>query len=349
MMRKIAIVILSCLLYLCSCSTDSTKYKNQEKIEMNYNNITNGIHFWLTTDSICYSQGVLTQKWFLTDKNSTARINKISSCNHVQRYGKKIYLLDSVVFVNERNSKYELKAYDVDSQKTEKVCSIKNCESFLILDEVIYYLENTWVDDVPTLALKKISIDSGKHTTIESSVISFGVIENSLYYIVRDNNRIIVFQYTAKSGAPVKCGEFLLEESQMKMFDDDYFFLNGLKVSYTPNNLFFSWTDYDNETTTILKHSFEQNAFSTRTVKGYMNGFASYKANSYFIISSEKSDSSELYKLNNKTDEIAKIAEFQGEGSLFVGSDEGAYVLRYSDGDLAFYSNEGNTQVVYQF
>ena len=50
--------------------------------------------------------------------------------------------------------------------------------------------------------------------------------------------------------------------------------------------------------------------------------------------------------LNNKTNEITKITEIQGEGSLFVGSDEGVYVLRNKDNNLVFYSNEGNTQIV---
>ena len=88
---------------------------------------------------------------------------------------------------------------------------------------------------------------------------------------------------------------------------------------------------------------------SNRKVEGYIEGFVSYNDNSYFIISSEKSNNSELYKLNNKTDEITKITEIQGEGSLFVGSDEGVYVLRNKDNNLVFYSNEGNTQVVYEF
>ena len=56
-----------------------------------------------------------------------------------------------------------------------------------------------------------------------------------------------------------------------------------------------------------------------------------------------------LQELNNKTEEITKITEIHGEGSLFVGSDEGVYVLKNEDSKLMFYSNEGNTQVVYEF
>ena len=122
-----------------------------------------------------------------------------------------------------------------------------------------------------------------------------------------------------------------------------------MRASYTQNNILFSWVDYENETSTIFSYSFEQNALSSRKIEGYIDGFASYNANSYFIIYSEKSKNSELYMLNNKTNEITKITEIQGEGSLFVGSDEGVYVLRNKDNNLVFYSNEGNTQIVYEF
>lgn len=349
MMRKIAIVIFSCLLFLCSCSTDSTTYKNQELIAMNYNNITNYCDFWLTTDSICYLEDSLIQKYFMVEKNSKTKIgvNNGYGFGKIQKYEEKIYMLDMVSFINERNSKYELKLYDIDSKTIKKVCSVMNCENFLVLDEVIYYLENSWVDDVPTLTLKKFSIDLEEHTTIRSSVVSFGVIEDSLCYVVKDNNRIVIFKYNAESGASVKCGEFLLDEDNTKMFDG--FFFNNLRVSYTRNTVFFSSIDYENETSTIFSYSFQQNALSNRKVEGYIEGFVSYNDNSYFIISSEKSNNSELYKLNNKTDEITKITEIQGEGSLFVGSDEGVYVLRNKDNNLVFYSNEGNTQVVYEF
>lgn len=346
-MKKTVALIFACLFFVCSCSAELATYKNQEKVNMNYNNITNRTQFWLTTDSICYSQEILGQIWFLTDKYSTEKIDEIVSCNHVQRYGEKIYLLDSVSFVNERNSKYELKAYDVDSQKTEIVCSLENCENFLLLDEVIYYSENTWVDDIPELTLKKFSINSNEHAIIGSGLVSFGVIDDSLCYVVRDNNRIVIFKYNEESGASVNCGEFSLEEIQMQ--DDDYFFLNNLKVSYTPDYLYFTWIDYENETSTILSYSFEQNTLKNRKIEGYIDGFVSYDANSYFIVSSEKSENSELYMLKNKTDEITEITEIQGEGSLFVGSDEGVYVLKHKDNNLVFYSNEGNAQIVYEF
>lgn len=197
-------------------------------------------------------------------------------------------------------------------------------------------------NDFRKLTLKRFSIDSKEYTTIEDNVISFGVIDNCLYYVAEEDNLIMVLKYDIENEESIRCGDFLAEEFDVKT-------INNMKVSYTQNNIFFSWIDYENETSTILKYSFGQNALNRTKMEGYIDGFVSYKANSYFIISSEKSDNSELYMLNNKTDEITKITEIQGEGSLFVGSDDGVYVLRNKDNNLVFYSNYGNTQVVYKF
>lgn len=329
---------------MCSCSTNSTPYKNQELIAMNYNNITNYCDFWLTTDSICYLEDSLIQKYFMVDKNSKTKIgvNNGYGFGKIQRYEEKIYMLDESDIIDEHNSKFELKCYDNIDKKLEVICSIKNCDNFLVLDESIYYLEYTWINDFRKLTLKRFSIDSKEYATIKEDVISFGVIDNCLYYVTEENNMMMVLKYDIESEESIRCGCFSTEGFVVST-------INTLRASYTQNNIFFSWTDYENETSTILSYSFEQNALSSRKIEGCIDGFASYNANSYFIISSEKSKNSELYMLNNKTDEITKITEIQGEGSLFVGSDKGAYVLRNKDNNLVFYSNEGNTRVVYKF
>ena len=311
---------------------------------MNYNNITNYCDFWMTTDSICYLEDSLVQTYFMVDKNSKTKIgtNNGYGFGKIQRYEEKIYMLNELDNIDEYNSKFELKCYDNNDKKLEVICSIKNCDNFLVLDESIYYLEYTWINDFRKLTLKRFSIDSKEYATIKDDVISFGVIDSCLYYVTEENNMMTVLKYDIKNEESISCGDFSTEGFDVKT-------INTLRASYTQNNIFFSWIDYENETSTILSYSFEQNALSNRKVEGYIEGFVSYNDNSYFIVSSEKSNNSELYKLNNKTDEITKITEIQGEGSLFVGSDEGVYVLRNKDNDLVFYSNEGNTQVVYEF
>lgn len=311
---------------------------------MNYNNITNYCDFWMTTDSICYLKDSLVQTYYMVDQSSKTKIgeNNGYGSGKIQRYEEKIYMLEESENIDEYTSKFDLKSYDNNSKKIERICSVNNCDNFLVLDESIYYLEYTWVDDYRKLTLKSYSVDSKEHAAIKDDVISFGVIDDQLYYVAEENNMMLVFKYDIERKESVGCGDFSADGFDVKNIDT-------LRASYTQSKIFFSWIDYENEASTIMSYSFEQNELSKRTLEGYIDGFVSYKSNSYFVVSSEKSENSELYMLNNASDETAKIAEFRGEGSLFVGSDKGAYVLRNNDTKLVYYSNEGNTQVVYEF
>lgn len=343
-MKKTIVLLFLGLLFMSSCSAKPTTYKNQEEISLNYNNITNYCDFWMTTDSICYLEDSLVQTYFMVDENSKTRLcaNGGYGFGKIQRYEDKIYMLDESDSIDEHNSMFKLKCCDINDRKLVEICSIKNCENFLVLDEAIYYLEYSWINDFRKLTLKSFSIDSKEYFTIKEDVISFGVIENCLYYITEENNKMIVFKYVLENKEYIRCGEFSIEGFNINE-------INTLRASYTPRKIFFSWIDYDSETSMIASYSFEQNALSIKNVQGYIDSFASYDLYSYYIVSSEKSKNSELYMLNNKTDEITKITEFQGEGSLFVGSDEGVYVLNNQHNKVMFYSNKGNEQIVYEF
>jgi hypothetical protein len=329
---------------MCSCFSGCAKYDNQEKIGTNYNNITNRCRFWLTTDSICYLNNSLFQRYILVNKNNKRIIGFSAGygLGEIQRYGDKIYILDQVASKDERNSKFSLKRYDVKSKSTKKICSINNCDMFLVLNGSIYYSEYRWLNDDRILSLKRFSIDSEKHTTICGKIISFGVSENCLYYVIEENGVVTILTYDAENDQSVKRGEFSADALEGQ--SSDY-----ITVSYMQTDIFFSWNDYENGKATVLKYSFDQNALTKTAFDGYIDGFVSYDANSFFILYSEKSDSSELFKLNNDTSEIAIIAKFKGSGSMFVGSDTGAYVLKCDDNVIRYYSVDGNSRVVYRF
>ena len=347
MIKKLVVYLFAFiyLLGLCSCSTSNTIYEESEIIGMNYNNISNYNGFWLTSDSICYLDGSIIQNYYLIDKNAKTKICTSSGygSGKVQRYGNKIYILDEDDFVNECNSKFKLKVYDVNSKETTTIFSIKNCDNFLVLDDDIYYLEYSWENNERSLTLKKYSDNSNNHDTIKNEVLSFGVIKNNIFYIVEEENNIVVFRYDNETKSSIRSGEFSSETINAKNFTD------SVRVSYTDEYLLFSWIDYENEKSEILKYSLKNNTINSITVEGYMDGFISYDNCSYFIISNEQSNNSELYKFNNDTHEINKITEFLGEGSLFVGSDEGAYVLEYNSNVLKYYSDQGDSQIICRF
>ena len=347
MIKKLIIYlfVFICLLRLCSCSTSTTTYEESEKIGMNYNNISNYNGFWLTSDSICYLDGSIIPKYYLIDKNAKTKICMSSGygSGKIQRYDNKIYILDEVDFVNECNSKFKLKVYDVNLKETTTIFSIKNCDNFLVLDGDIYYLEYSWENNVRVLTLKKYSDNLNKYDTIKNGILSFGVIKNNIFYIAEEENNIVIFRYDNETKSAIRSGEFSLESINAKNFTDN------VRVSYTDDYLLFSWIDYKSEKSEILKYSFKNNTLNNITVEGYIDGFISYDNCSYFIISYERSNNSELYKFNNDTNEIFKIAKFLGEGCLFVGSDKGAYVLEYNSNVLKYYSDQGNSQIICKF
>ena len=282
MVKKLTVVswaMFLCLLYLCSCSTGSAIYEVQEKIRMNYNNISNYNDFWMTSDSLCYLDDSLVQKYFLVDKNSKTRIgtNSGHGSGKIQKYDNKIYILDESNVIDEYNSEFELKVYDVISKTTTKICSIKNCDNFLVLDEAVYYLEYNWVDGIRTMALKKSLIDFSGHNTIGTEVLSFGVIENNLFYVTEEKNMVVIFRYNDETKSSIKCGEFSLETINTKNFRD------SVKVSYTSNYVLFSWVDYENKASMISKYSFKNNILNNINVEGYIDGFVAYDTYSYFI------------------------------------------------------------------
>ncbi|MBR6513266.1 MAG: hypothetical protein IKT46_00390 [Clostridia bacterium] len=342
-MKRIVLVIVSCLLFLCSCSANAT-YKNHETINMNYNNITNYCDVWLTSDSICYLEHSIGQKYYMVDNTSKTKISENGGYGFgmIRRYDDNIYMLNETSSIDEYNSEFELVCYDVNTKNTEKLCSVKNCDNFLVLHKTVYYLEYNLNNEYRVLTLKKIPVNSKQDIVIASNVVSFGVIDNCLYYIAEDNGTLSVMKYNAENDDTVECGDISIDGFDIKNGDT-------LKASFTADCIYLLKIDYTRAKTRIFKYSFEQDTLSDNAVDGYIDSFASYDANSYFIVSSEKSDNSKLYMLNNKTDEATKIADVLGEGSLFVGSDDGVYVLRQHNNSVVFYSNDGTSQVVYRF
>lgn len=311
---------------------------------MNYNNISNYCGFWLTDDSICYLDDSLVQVYYMVGENSKTKIGITNGYGFgmIQRYEGEIYILDVSKVIDEYNSSFELKCYDIDSKNIETIATVKNCDNFLVLNDSVYFLEYTWNKEYRTLALKKLTVEAKENLQIANNVISFGVTESYLHYITYENNRMFIYKYDNKTENSVLCGDFSTEGFEIEKE-------NTLKASYTPNCIFLSYINYVNQETAILKYSFEHQALNTITVEGYIDSFVSYDLNSYFIVSSENSDNSKVYMFKNETDEITEIAEIKGEGRLFAGSDKGVYVLRNEENDLVFYSNEGDIQDVYHF
>ena len=343
-MSAIALVAILCLSILCSCY-DKTSFTPQDGIEMNYNNISAYNNFWLTDDAICYLEDNLLQYYCLLniEKKSIIASNGGFGSGKVQRYGNKIYLLDETESIDEENSCFELKCFDVETQKTVSICSLNNCDNFLILDDALFYLEYKWTDNGRVKSLKQCRYENNNYEVIRENVLSFGVIDNSLFYLAEENGCLALCQFEEDKEQSSKYEERNLSIDILEKYKEN------VKVCYTADNLLISWTDYHAQISKIYVQSLYDDSCFDLEVKGCIDKFVSYENKTYYMVSSDESKYSTLYMFDNEQKDSVELAQILGQGSMFVGSDEGVYILEYSDNVLRYYSYEQPTKTVCKF
>lgn len=350
-MKKLAALCLCLLVCLCclpSCGSSELKSIPPDGATINYNNTVSNNGYWLSSNSVCYlTTPVFHTYSYLIDQDSKTQIKSLGkSCRAIQRYGSKIYMLTAIDNTDEQNSICELMVYDVDKKETSILTSINNlnpCERFLVLDRTLYYSTYRWNDTAFISTLKKYSIDTQTHETVKDDIISFGVINGSIYYLAKENESVNVCKYSSDS-AHIKQGEFILA-------NDDIETLKQLSdASYTQKYIMFALSDYisESETSRIFKYSFEDNSLKVIEFNGYINNFISYDNRSYFTTHNEMSAVGKLYMIENDTEQITLLQTLNGAYiSIFVCSDNGAYV--YEDNGLNYYSEKANSSPIFIF
>ncbi len=340
----ICLCILICICCMSSCGASKLECAPPDGANLNYNNIGFGGDHWLDSKSYCYLSASLIRTYYMVNENSKTRIDSNGGYGDgiIQKYGDKIYMLHCIDNVDVNNSTYELNLYNVSSSKTTTLTSINNCKTFLILSETVYYSEYSWINDSKIITLKKYSIASKEHTTIEEKIISFGVKENSVFYLTEENDMISIYKYNDETNSSIKQGEFSLDK-------DAVWYLQEIEsISYTSDYLLFKIPKYENETSSkIFKYSFDSNSLISIDFDGYVDNFVAYNNYSYFTTYNDNTDISKLYKINNVINEIVQLQTINGMcASLFVCSDDGAYVYELKDCDLNYYSNEPNSNPI---
>lgn len=346
MNKGICIICLLLSLCLCSCSANSVLYSPQEGIEFNYNNISAYNDFWLTNESICYLEDTLIQNYCLVAGSNKKFLcsNSGNGFGKIQNYDSKIYMLDEYKIVDEYNSEYRLKVYNVETDNTTNITTIKNCDNFLVLNEDIFYLQYSWNTSARELSLRKYSVDSDAHTTIYDSVLSFGVIGNDLFYVSEKDNVVSIFQYDAQSDLSVKCGEFTLDAAHVEAFK------GYVTVSYTADYVIFICGNYQEVTSTVWTFSLKEKTASVVNQSGCITSFVSYDKCSYFAMyDTQEENVTKIFKMTNGTNETFQIGKIKGDCSLFVGSDAGVYVLQYNENVLTYFTDQNTSKTVCKF
>ena len=339
-MKKIAICLLLSVC-LCACSAGSGSYVKQDQIELNYNNISAHNDFWLTNESICYLEDNLVQNYYMATENGRSRLcsNGGYGFGIIQQYGNRIYMLDESDYIDEANEDYLLKYYDLDTKKTKEITSSRNCDNYLVLDEIVYYLKYNWTDDARILSLHSYSMDSQAHAEIHASVLSFGVIENSLVYLTEQDGTVSVYRYDQSEGRSDQCGQFSLEIADTVKFREDVI------ASYTPDYLLLAFVNDADESAIIWKYTFETGTVDEIKLGGFLWDFIAYEEYSYLAL--QEKEISTIFQMENATGDTTKIGEMEGGCSLFVGSDAGVYVLSHNTGKLFYSSKQSEPTLVY--
>ena len=107
----IYLLVLLCVISICSCLNKTKLFNEQSNINLNYNNIIAYNSFWLTNDSICYLQDSLIQNYYMVTTKSKIKICQNGGMGYgkIQRYGQRIYLLDEIGTDDEFTSNFRLK------------------------------------------------------------------------------------------------------------------------------------------------------------------------------------------------------------------------------------------------
>lgn len=330
----------------CSFSGDKLAlYSPQDTINFNYNNISTNNSFWMTNEKICYLEDYLFQFYSMVTEKEKSIIcgNGGYGFGTVQQYGNSIYMLDEIKFIDEGNSNYLLKVYDIKTKKTEDITILKNCENYLLLNETVFYLQYDWSKTPRKLSLHSYSPDLDTHTTIRNDVLSFGVIDDRLVYAIKEENIVSIFKYDEGNMSSEKIGEFPIEYSNEIAFSEDVSFC------YTSDYVLVEYTDWENDSSTIWKYAFATNDVSQISFDGCINDFISYDKYSYLAIYEDKdTEMNCIYRLSNDSNELLKIGQFDGGCDLFVGSDEGTYALQHNEAAFIYISNEGDLKIVHE-
>lgn len=347
--NKTTLILIICVSFMftgCSFAGDkSALYSPQGTINFNYNNISANNSFWMTNENICYLEDFLYQCYSTVTEKEKSIIcaNSGYGLGAVQQYGNLIYMLDLNKYIDEYNSIYLLKVYDIKTKKTEEITVLKNCDNYLLLNETVFYLQKDWTQTPRKLSLHSYSPDLDTHTTIRNDVLSFGVIDDHLVYATKEENIVSIFKYDEGNMSSEKIGEFPIECS------NDVDFNEYAIICYTSNYVLVEYTDWENDTSTIWKYAFVTNDVSQISFDGCINDFISYDKFSYLAIYEDKdTEMNCIYRLSNDSNELLKIGQFDGGCDLFVGSDEGTYALQHNEAAFIYISNEGDLKIVHE-
>ena len=269
-MKKVLSVILILVFFSFSSCSNAKILNKVEFNKTNYNNIQDFFtdDFWYDDGNVYYSSdGLYNLRWFCKNSEGTKKLfteyqfMKLNNCdygqfnNSLQSYGNIVYTWFSA---DKENIFYK---YDKDNKKLEEIFRVKDrVHLWAVKDEKLIY---SVYESEFNIVLYVYDLKTNLNKIIAKELLSFGIVEDSVRYILRFNpsasSNQNVYEYSLKSNEyePIcGCDEFVEMYEQDLVFN----FTKNKVVFYSdeaPKDLYVLNTDTSKVNKYSLPHSIQ--------------------------------------------------------------------------------------------
>ena len=331
-MRKSLLIALALVLCISLAGCEKTVwYEPQDNININYNNCSskNIYRVWMSDDTLYYSDSTLfsSQYYALSGKN----VKKIPAIH--KGYADLIQVYDNVAHLAENPSGdyHNLHAYDLDTETDTDLITVTCLDTYFVLGQNLYYSSYYGGDDCHPLF--SYALVDGTTTEITHSILSFGVINNALAYVVQEDNAFSIFTYDPLKNESVPIGNFERAATYSESVSDC--------VNFTSQYVIFEVENYQSVVTKLVIYHLESGEVSEITIEDSTCDITAYEEYVFVTTTDYSSDDSNdwesfIYRICLKDGTKEKISQVYGEINIYVASDECVYVTPYADEDYLY-------------
>ena len=331
-MKKIKIIAL-CLavvlmgITLCSCTVKDITYEPRT-VEMNYNNISAKGYFtyWMTSDAAYYYNSFYgDMRRIEQDGMSTISEVTITDDTAFCIHDDTIYVLEEEEVTPDGVTDYFVRGYLTATGESVFSHHIQGARSvdrkFIVLNDRVFIIAET---DKSSNTLMVMDLNTGKCETVAEKVMSMGVDEGRLIYVVDEVGFLFtVHEYEKNSG--IKTGEFEFVLYQYEYLEPFVNYVDG-KIIFIHSKLVeeeneYSVVEYDRKTGKTEQTSLGEDVSVSEAIAYGSSLFISGYSHT------DEEERSMVYLFDLETKELSKLADFEDTAvSLFVGSEEGVFV-----------------------
>ena len=324
------LILISLCMVLCSCRSNFI-YENCAQTNFNYNNISAGISpYWIDDNGVYFMQHNLGFDVCKIDQNGKTKIATISEpSSDIQVYGNNLYYFESEI------NQYVFIQYDlVDAQK-ECIATVntERIYDYFLLDNSLFVVEGCDEDFIKSIS--SISLDNGEKKEIAHDIFAYGIINNTVHYLSKEDHTYSVCKYNSSSSETVILGSFELNEE----YDGEV-----ESVNFTSDTILCVQNDFEKDASIVSIYDYTARTLETCSFEGWIDEAVAFEDHAFLCVSNGVGDSwtYDIYCLNIETGEKTGIQSFSEDVDLFVASDENVYVSSVGFDGIRRYSMDGN-------